>query len=264
MSSPDRPAAGGEPRVLTSMLRVPVEQVHPHPDNVRAHLGDLTELAASIRSNGLLQPLVVERRTGGGFTVIAGHRRLAAARRAGVPHVDVVLRRDTLPDERLRFMLVENVQRRDLSPLEQAQALASLREMGHSQEDIARQVGKSTAWVSARLQLLTLTPAEQAAMATGDLTVTEAQAVSRSRNAQTRTAAGGPAALERGWEPPHFTPRHPLAGRASQLCDARGHNLRRRVGNVACGQCWERAVRDDERAFPTAHHPDPTEETHPT
>lgn len=236
---PSPAALAEQPRVLGSMLRVPIDQVHQHPDNVRDSLGDLTELAASIRAHGILQALVVEKAPDGdGFRVLAGNRRRAAAELAGLRYVDVVLRRDMDDAERLTMMLVENCQRRDLNPIEQARAMQRLQvDSGYDQFTIAREVGKSVAWVSTRLAMLRLPEDQQAAIANRVMSIADA-------NEAVKVRPG----MDRGWEPPHLTTKHRLAAPAGARCDAAGHNQRRRIGGVACGRCWEDQIRSDERA----------------
>jgi ParB family chromosome partitioning protein len=118
----------------------------------------LEELASSIRENGMIQPLLV-RRAGGRYQIIAGERRWRAAQRLGLPTVPVVIR--DVPDDRLlELALVENIQREELSPLEEAQAFQRLHdEFRLTQEDVARKVGRDRSTVANTLRLLRL-PAE--------------------------------------------------------------------------------------------------------
>lgn len=236
------------------MLRL--DQLVAHPANVREEITDLDEMANSIREHGILQPLLVtEHPTDPDrFLILAGHRRAKAARKAGLQSVPCVIRfgLEENRDEQLVVMLVENCQRTDLSPLEQAEALAALRARGVSGQELARRTGKSQAWVSYRLGILDLTEGERRALASGDLNVAEAEAIVREKRKRGR----GGKTVDRAWEPPYFMPTHPLAKKAERLCNARGHNLRRRVGKVACGQCWERVIRDDERTVLLADEPD--------
>ncbi len=133
-----------------------VEHLHPAEDNPRHELGDLDELAASIVSVGVLQPLVVvERIVGGGYTIVAGHRRHAAARIAGAETVPCVVRTMNLA-ERQTAMLVENLHRRDLDPLDEATGFQHLADLGHSQREIAELVGCNQSHVSRRLALTKL------------------------------------------------------------------------------------------------------------
>src|SRR5690606_38469734 len=118
------------------------------PNNPRENLHGIDELAVSIRENGLIQPITVQRVPGQpGLQIVAGHRRYAAIRRLGWAKVPVVMRRDMLPDEELLAMLVENGQRAGLDPIEEALALDRLRRSGVSKGDIARRVGRSVGWL---------------------------------------------------------------------------------------------------------------------
>jgi ParB family transcriptional regulator, chromosome partitioning protein len=143
-----------------SQRRVPIEFLKPNPRNPRRNFADieLDELAASIRERGIVQPIVVRpaRGTADRFEIIAGERRWRAAQRAGLHQVPIVAL-EASDSEALELAIIENVQRADLNPLEEAagyQALAS--EYSHSQEDIAKIVGKSRSHVANTLRLLKL------------------------------------------------------------------------------------------------------------
>ena len=117
----------------------------------------LEELAESIKAQGVIQPIVVTSKASGGYTIIAGERRWRAARRAGLEEVPVVVREIRDDRQLLEMALVENLQRSDLNPVEEAEAYQSLREtFGLSQEEIARQVGKGRPTVANSLRLLAL------------------------------------------------------------------------------------------------------------
>jgi len=143
-----------------SQRRVPIEFLKPNPRNPRRNFSDteLDELAASIGERGIVQPIVVRsaRGTVDRFEIIAGERRWRAAQRAGLHQVPIVVL-EASDSEALELAIVENVQRADLNPLEEAagyQALTS--EFRHSQEDIAKIVGKSRSHVANTLRLLKL------------------------------------------------------------------------------------------------------------
>jgi ParB family transcriptional regulator, chromosome partitioning protein len=139
-------------------LMVPVERVMAGRSQPRRRFEEepLEELAASIRENGILQPLVVVS-NGTNYELIAGERRLRAAIRAGLDKVPVVLREATPEGEMLELALVENLQREDLGTLERARAYERLLEShGLTQEDVARKVGKSRVAVANTLRLLAL------------------------------------------------------------------------------------------------------------
>src|SRR5262245_7375181 len=156
------PAAKSSSRV-TSTPTARLTEIAPNPDQPRRRFDAeaLETLAESIRRHGLLQPLVV-RRTEQGFELIAGERRLRAAQLAGVDEVPVVIR-EAAPPERLRLALIENLQREELTALEEAEAYRQLMEVyGLTQEDIASQVGKSRPAIANALRLLSLPEAVKA------------------------------------------------------------------------------------------------------
>lgn len=130
--------------------------IDPHPDNPRRDLGDLDELVASIKAQGIQQNLLVVRKEGGRYTAVIGHRRLAAALMAGVTEVPAVIS-DTLTDaEQIELMLLENVQRTNLSPVEEAEGYQDLLDLGLKVRDIAGRTGRAEKTVTARLRLTKL------------------------------------------------------------------------------------------------------------
>jgi len=135
---------------------VPVDAIEPNPHQprTRLHEAELEELADSIREHGLIQPLVVTQRPEGGYQLIAGERRWRAARRAGLTEVPVIVK-DVAPQQMLELALVENIQRADLNPLEEALAYQHLvDDFDLSQTEIARRVGKSRPAVVNVMRLL--------------------------------------------------------------------------------------------------------------
>lgn len=145
------------PQVRAGAVEIELDRLSPNPHQPRQGIDEsrLQELVASIREHGLIQPLVVTQ-TGADFQIIAGERRWRAARLAGLTHVPVIIK-ETTPQQMLELALVENVQRADLSPLEEAQAYAQLMEdFGLTQEAVAQRVGKSRAAVANTVRLLKL------------------------------------------------------------------------------------------------------------
>lgn len=125
----------------STVVQMPLARLRAHPRNVRTSLGDLRELAGSIRQLGVLQPLVVERR-GEVYQILAGHRRAAAARLAGLRTVPCVITRPVETVDAIALMLTENEQRRGLNSAERRAAATSLRrEFGRSVAQIAQQLG---------------------------------------------------------------------------------------------------------------------------
>jgi ParB family chromosome partitioning protein len=140
--------------------RVPIEYVRPNPRNPRRNFSDaeLAELAASIKERGIIQPVVVRAVRGAkdSYEIIAGERRWRAAQRAGLHEIPIVSFEAT-DSEALELAIIENVQRTDLNPLEEAGGYDALaREYNHSHEDIAKIVGKSRSHVTNTLRLLKL------------------------------------------------------------------------------------------------------------
>ncbi len=139
----------------------------------------LEELAASIREHGVIQPLIVTRTQGPGlpYTLIAGERRWRAAQLAGLSHVPVILK-DATPQEMLEIALIENIQRNDLSPLEEAAAFQQLiNEFGLTPDMVAERVGKSRVAIYNTLRLLKLPGQVQAALMQGEITEGHARAL---------------------------------------------------------------------------------------
>ncbi|MDO5535213.1 MAG: ParB/RepB/Spo0J family partition protein [Propionibacteriaceae bacterium] len=150
-----------------------VDQIDPHPNNPRRDLGDLTELAASIQALGILQPLVVvpnEDR----YRVVIGHRRLAAARMAGLVEVPTHVETSLTDSEQVQLMLVENVQRDDLTPVEEAAGYQQLLDLGMKVTMIAKRTGRPRKTVDARLQLLGLPDVAQEKVHARQLSLEEA------------------------------------------------------------------------------------------
>ncbi len=145
---------GGRRTIFTA---VPIARIRPNPRQPRQHFDDaaIEDLARSIRSRGVLQPVIVRREPDGSYTLVAGERRLRAADRAGLEQVPAVLSDDDL----LEVALEENVQREDLSPLEEAEALAALAaERNLSHAELAEIIHKSRPYVSNTLALTRLPP----------------------------------------------------------------------------------------------------------
>ncbi|MGB8213725.1 MAG: ParB/RepB/Spo0J family partition protein [Anaerolineales bacterium] len=163
-----------------AVVLVPVDLVSPNPRQPRSlmHPEELKDLTASIREHGVLQPLIVTPGdTDGRYILIAGERRLQAARLAGLSSVPVLVRQAT-DQQRLELAIIENVQRSDLSPLEQAEAYRQLAEDFHlSHEEIAARVGKSRSAVSNTLRLLDLPDAIKNALIEGRLSEGHARAL---------------------------------------------------------------------------------------
>jgi len=151
----------GAPEVgesVSGLLEVPVNAIGPNPKQPRTLFDDaeIASLAASIREVGILQPIVVRKAGDAGYEVVAGERRLRAAKVAGLATVAVVVR-DTDDSDLLREALIENIHRQDLGPIELAEAFrALLEELGLKQEELAERVGLSRSHIANTLRLLQL------------------------------------------------------------------------------------------------------------
>ncbi len=131
---------------------VPIDQMDPNPNQPRQVMGDLTELMASISEKGIIEPLIV-RQKGERFQIVAGERRYQAAVQVGLMELPVIIR-DVDDREMLELALVENLQRKDLTPFEEAEALQALvQKYGHTHEDLARRLGKSRTAITESLSL---------------------------------------------------------------------------------------------------------------
>jgi ParB family chromosome partitioning protein len=162
-----------------SYFQAQIEDVYPSPEQPRRHFGEseLDELAASIRVHGVIMPLVVRPRPGGGYLLIAGERRWRASQRAGLMQVPVVIQ-DVDTREAFERALVENLQRADLNPIEEAAAFHRLvEEFGLTQEQVAGRVGKDRSTVANALRLLRLPTAVRGMVEEGKLSMGHARAL---------------------------------------------------------------------------------------
>jgi len=173
------PQPTGAPRDVTAGLReVPVERIQPNRKQPRKVFNEdaLDELAGSIRERGVLQPIIVRRR-GDGYEIVAGERRWRAATRAGLTTIPVVVK-ELSDSDALQVALIENLQRRDLDPLEEAEAFRRLiKDYDLSQEVLAEAVGKSRSAIANSLRLLKLPSAVLAMLGDGRLTAGHARAL---------------------------------------------------------------------------------------
>ena len=158
---------------------IDVDQIRPSRQQVRTRFDaePLGELAESIRKHGVLQPLLV-RRLMDGYELIAGERRWRAARMAGLAAVPAVVRKDAQSDESLVLGLIENLQREDLDPVEEARGLQRLtEEFGLTHEEVAARIGKNRVSVTQALRLLSACPAVQSAVGAGAISAGHARAL---------------------------------------------------------------------------------------
>jgi ParB family transcriptional regulator, chromosome partitioning protein len=148
----DTSASGDE------LLDIDIDQIDPNPDQPRTHFNEnrIEELAQSIKTNGLVQPILVRRTANGRYQLVAGERRWRAADRAGMRRISAVIR--NIPDSKLlELALVENIQRQELNPIEEALAYQRLiQQLGLTQDEVAERVGKERSSVANYLRLLRL------------------------------------------------------------------------------------------------------------
>jgi len=188
----DQPAQrpdGDTPASSRSAVReVDIGRIRPNPNQPRSHFEDesLAELADSISERGVLQPILL-RQTDDGFQIIAGERRWRAAQKAQLHTIPAIVRNfdDATTAE---VALIENIQREDLNPLEEAEAYRQLIQVyGHGQEEVSRLVHKSRSHVANLLRLLNLPDFVRSALVRGDISMGHARAVATSENAEDLT-----------------------------------------------------------------------------
>ena len=150
----DAPTAGN---IETGIHEIDIDLIEPNPEQPRTRFVEpmLDELAQSIRTNGIVQPLVV-RRNGGRYQIVAGERRWRAAQKAGLRKIPVVVR-EIADDKLLEIALIENIQRHELNPVEEARAYRKLIDsIGFTQEELAERVGKERSLIATSLRILKL------------------------------------------------------------------------------------------------------------
>lgn len=241
--------------MLSKTISVPIKNIHPNPDNPRFEAGDVTALARSISDEDLLSPLLVipspdPTQGEGHYMIEDGYRRWVAAKERGRVSLNCTVRYPA-PGEDLRVRalitgLITDLHKEHLTAMERAEAYGRLRdEGGMSQGEIAQRLSLNTSTVSRYLSLLELSDKSKDDVRSGKLSVENAiTAVKKHRAGQRKKEGKKP--VDVGWEPDHFTRNHHLAKKAQTMCDAREHTGRRRYDGVACGQCWETVIRQDQ------------------
>ena len=185
------PGGKDSPSSAGGVMQAAVESIarNPRQPRVQFDAGELDELAASIREHGIIQPLIVSPGKNNGYILIAGERRLQAAKKAGLQTVPVILRQAS-DRQHLELALIENVQRADLGPLEEADAYQQLvQDFGLSQEEVAARVGKSRVAVTNTLRLLGLSQRVKQALAEEQITEGHARALLGLTSAKAQEAA---------------------------------------------------------------------------
>lgn len=164
---------------------VPIERITPNPDQPRKSFvkEDLDDLAASIKEKGVLQPLIVRKRADGSFEIVAGERRWRAAQMVQLHELPVIVR-DFTDIEVLEVAIIENIQRSDLNPVEEAAGYRQLmNQHGYTQEDMATALGKSRSHIANLLRLLNLPEVVIEMLRAGDLSAGHARALIPAENA---------------------------------------------------------------------------------
>ncbi len=170
---------GDEPAPAESLTEIPIDDIEVNPRQPRKHFDAeaLDELARSIKSAGVIQPIVVRRSGEGRWQLIAGERRWRAARQAGLERIPAVIR-EASDAESLELALVENLLREDLNPMEEAEAYQQvLSEFGWTQEQLAQRIGRDRSTIANSLRLLRLPSAIQDDLRAGRLTMGHARAL---------------------------------------------------------------------------------------
>lgn len=181
------PAAADAPPSRDGVRMLPIELIRPNPDQPRKAMleSELEALAASIAEKGIVQPILVRPAKGPdeGYEIVAGERRWRAAQRARLHEVPALIR-ELSDQETLEIGIVENVQRADLNPVEEAQAYRQLIDRyGHTQEDVARAVSKSRSHVANMVRLLSLPATVLTLLADGQISAGHARAIASAPNA---------------------------------------------------------------------------------
>jgi ParB family chromosome partitioning protein len=226
-----------------------VLRIEANPYN-RKNMGDLGDLAASIRQNGVLQPITVcaHPAKAGLFMILYGERRWRAAQLAGLDEVPAEIRPCPKPHELLCLMLVENCHRKDQDPIETAEMMGLLRSRGYSQAMISVKTGLSPSTVSYHMRLLELDETSRQRVRDKLVGAGDAHAAIKAERAR---RGGRPAARKVTVAPDYFSRAHPLAEEAKMRCATAGHGGKK-YGRQACGACWEAAIRDDQSSHERA------------
>src|SRR5262245_6497298 len=190
----------GAERVDAPEMEIDLDRIDPNPQQPRLSFDEsrMEELAASVRENGVLQPVLVRRR-GDRFQLVAGERRLGAAQRAGLLKIPAIVR-DVADDKLLELALVENIQREQLNAIDEAQAYQSLIDnLGVTQEELAERLGKDRSTLANGLRLLRLPPAVRQLVADDKLSAGHARALLAANLPPVEMAAAAATMVERGW-----------------------------------------------------------------
>jgi ParB family transcriptional regulator, chromosome partitioning protein len=211
------------PEQAPELRRIAVDLILPNPDQPRTRFDpqSISELAHSIETAGVVQPLIVRPLSSGQYELVAGERRWRAAREAGLSEVPAVVR-DEGSSERLQTALIENMAREDLNPVDEARACATLvDDLGLTKEELARRVGRSRVAVSNLIRLLDLPDPALDLLRSKQLTEGHGRAILQARGADARRRLARQAAAE-GWSVRETERRAKLAAKAGGAKPGRG------------------------------------------
>ncbi len=229
------PSAANTPRG-TLLLQIPPDKIRPNPHQPRTEFthSDMEELVASIKEHGILQPIAVTSLNDGNYELIAGERRLRAAKMAGLITVPAVLRESISEKHKLELALIENIQRKNLNPVEEAEAYQKLiDEFGLTQEEVARRVGKSRPVVANMLRLLNLPEEIQLGLMEGKIFASQGRLIAslsdeKDQMALYRKFVGGGVTARRGEE--MVRQAHGKSGKADPNIASKEAALREALG----------------------------------
>ncbi|MDP9360489.1 MAG: ParB/RepB/Spo0J family partition protein [Acidobacteriota bacterium] len=175
----EQPSSSADARATAGLAEIPISQIQPNPYQPRKTFNEasIEELARSVRQHGIVQPLVVTR-AGDKYKLIAGERRFRAAQKAGLTTVPALIKEMMQEGDALQIALIENIQREDLNPIEEALAYHQLHdEFQLTQEEISKRVGKERSTVANFLRLLKLPDSVKKLLASGQLSMGHARAL---------------------------------------------------------------------------------------
>ena len=211
------------PDQAAELRQLPVDLIRPNPDQPRTRFDPemISQLAHSIETAGVVQPLIVRPLASGQYELVAGERRWRAAREAGLPEVPAVVR-DEGSSERLQTALIENMAREDLNPVDEARACATLVEdLGLTKEELARRVGRSRAAVSNLIRLLDLPEPALELLRSKELSEGHGRAILQVSGADARRRLASDAVAD-GWSVRETERRAKLAAKAGGAKPKRG------------------------------------------
>jgi ParB/RepB/Spo0J family partition protein len=240
---------------------IPVDHIHPNPDNPRHEAGNVSALSRSIDERELEQAIdVIPAPQFGGdhFMIVDGFRRWSAGRhiRRSLPcHIRYPRPEENIPMMAVLMGLVTDAHKEPLSAMERAEAYGRLHnEFGLTQTQIAKQTGFTTTTIGYYMSLLELSEDSKQKVREGKMSADRAVSAVREHRQKNRSKEGKKP-VNLGWDPDPFNPTHPQNKKAKVMCAAREHGGRRRYAG-ACHACWEMAIRQDQTTIDTADYGD--------